>query len=201
MQDHETRTLDYFYATSLIRPHRSVATITKGPFVAVRSVMGSSDPGSEEHYDCEFGYEECKPTSFEEFPLPEDAPDYLARENFYDQDAIKHALTDCIEELRNAVSSDFTSEAIIRLLHRTEILVTSTGGRGLHPHPVPFFGPNEEDGAILLLDLVIFAILNEGSPDTLPHDVILAHKERRMHSEIKEYQLRQLLAEMKSEAK
>jgi hypothetical protein len=201
MQDHEARTLDYFYATSLIRPHRSVATFTKGPFVAVRSVTGSTDPGYEEHYDCQPGHEGCKPASFEEFPLPEDAPDYLAKENFYDQDAIKHALADCIEELRTAVSSDFTSEAIIRLLSRTEILVASTGGRGLHPHPVPFFGPNEEDGAIQILDLVIFAILNEGSPDTLPQDVIIAHNERRRHSDIKEYQLRRLLAEMKSDAK
>lgn len=201
MQDHETRTLDYFYATNLIRPHRSVATFTKGPFVAVRSVMGSSDPGYEEHYDCEYDFDECKPACFEEFPLPEDAPDYLAKENFYDPDAINLARTDCIEELRTAVSAGFTSDAIVRLLSRTESLVASIGGRGLHPHPVPFAGPNEEEGAILFLDLVIFAILNEGSPGTLPNDVILAHQNRLTDSDLEEYQLRQLLDEMKSEAK
>jgi hypothetical protein len=200
MRNHETRTLDYFYATNLIRPRRSVASVTKGPFVAVRSVMGSSDPGHEEHYDCEAGYEGCKPALHEEFPFPENAPDYLAKEKFHDPEAIKQALEVCIEELKTAVSSDFTSEAIIRLLSRTETLVASTGGQGMHPHPYPFPGPCEEEKAILILELVIFAVL-EASPDTLPHDVIQAYKQRRENSDTSENALRQNLAWLKSDAK
>lgn len=199
MKNRETRTLDYFYATNLIRPHRAVATFSKGPFVAVRSVMGSSDPGHEEHYDCEAGYEGCKPALYEEFPLPENAPDYLTKGNFYDPDAIKQALADCIEELKAAVSSNFTLDAITKLVSRTEILVASTGGRGLCPHPAPFSRPNEEENALLILDQVIFTVL-EASPDTLPQDVIQAYKQRRENSDISEDILRQNLAWLKSDA-
>lgn len=200
MRNHETRTLDYYYATNLIRPHRSVATFTKGPFVAVRSVMGSSDPGHEEHYDYEAGYEGCKPALYEEFPFPANPPDYLAKGNFYDPDAIKQALELCIEELKGAVSFDFTPDTVAKLVNRAEILVASTGGQGMHPHPNPFSGPCEEENAILILDLVIFAVL-EVSPDTLPPDVIQAYKLRRENSDMSENALRQNLAWLKSDAK
>lgn len=198
MRKHETRTLCYFDATNLFRPLRSVGTFTKGPFVTVRSVMGSSDPGYEEDIPYKYGYEECKPATYEEFPLPENAPDYLAKEKFYDPEAIKQALADCIEELKTTIASDSPPDAIARLVFRAENLVSSTGGQGLHPHPSPFPGPNEEEDAILFLDLVLFAIL-EANTDSLPHDVILAYNERQMHSKVSENQLRQVLASIKLE--
>lgn len=200
MGNHETRTLDYFYATNLIRPSRSLAKFTKGPFVVVRSVMGSSDPGHEEHIPYQYGYEDCKPVRYDEFPLPENPPAYLAKENFYDLDAIELALKDCIAELKSAVSSNFTSEATDRLLSKAEALAVSTGGNGLHPHPNSFSRPSEEESAIMILDLVLFAIL-EANSATLPHDVIRDHKERRRIYDFSDSQLRYVLAEQQKSSK
>ncbi len=200
MESHETRTLDYFYATNRIRPHRSVATFTKGPIVVVQTVMGSNDPGYEERIPYQFGYEGGKPACYEEFPLPENPPSYLAREMFYDPDAIKRALADCVEVLKTTISRRFNSESLMMLMESTESLVASIGGQGLHPHPVPFSDANEEDNAILLLDVVIFAILNEACPHNIPEDVLLAHKERQENFDDSDLSLPQILAHIKSGA-
>ncbi|WP_396255472.1 hypothetical protein [Haloferula sp. A504] len=194
MEEGETRTLDYYYATSRIRPHRSVATFTKGPFSTERRVTGSSEAGFAKDIPYVYGFDGCRPASYNEFPLPEKVPGYLSKQYFYDEKAIKLARAACVEELRSAVALGFGPESILSLLTRLEDLVGSTGGRGLHPHPVPFFGDSEEEGAVLLLDLALFAILNKSNHAGLPADVIRAHKERRERSDIHDHELRQLLA-------
>lgn len=200
MKDRETLKLDYFYATNLIRPMRSVLTFTKGPFVGIRSVMGSPYPGHEEILPYEYGSEKSMPATYSEFPLPENPPDYLVKELFYDGQAIVESRTACIECLKAAVSSGFPPGSLAELLRLTELLVASTGGHGLHPHPLPFYGDNEADSVIMILDLVLYAIIEEAGTDTLPQDVIQAYKQRRENSDISEDILRQNLAWMKSDA-